>query len=51
MKPMVIWFFLCNIGCCIHSAIGVTMAVNIQKARRFGGKVEISAGILNWQNF
>ena len=35
----------------IHSTNGVTVAVNIQKARRFGGKVEISAGILNWQNF
>ena len=38
---------LCNIGGSLYSANGVTMALNIQKDAKFGGKLEKSEGILN----
>ena len=46
---MVICFVLClcNIGGSLYNANGVTVALNIQKDAKFGGKREISEGILN----
>ena len=38
---------LCNIGGSLYNTNGVTMALNIQKDSKFGGKLEISEGILN----